>query len=140
MIVEEEQQTPLHFHFNKLEDIINRGGGNLLLELYNSTDNEQLDKNTPVKVSLDGVIKEFAPGEIVRLTPGERITLPPRLYHTFYGEKGKGKILVGKVSKVNDDKTDNRFLEPIGRFAQIEEDEPVLYYLCFEYPEIKKDF
>lgn len=134
MIVEEEQETPMHFHFQKMEDIINRGGGNLLLKLYHSTDDKQLDRDTLIKVTLDGVIKEFAPGEIVRLTPGESITLPPRVYHTFYGEKGKGKVLVGEVSKVNDDKIDNCFLEPVGRFARIEEDEKPLHYLCFEYP------
>ena len=33
----EEQVTPFHFHWNKMEDIINRGGGNLLIQLYNST-------------------------------------------------------------------------------------------------------
>ncbi len=134
MIVEESQKTPMHFHFKKMEDIINRGPGNILLELYNCTDNERLDKNKPVRVSLDGVIKQFSPGEIVRLTPGESISLPKRLYHTFYAEDGKGKVLMGEVSKVNDDKTDNHFLEPIGRFPEIDEDEKALYYLCFEYP------
>jgi len=42
--------------------------------------------------------------------------------------------LVGEVSRVNDDEKDNRFLDPIGRFPQIEEDEPSLYLLCNEYP------
>ena len=134
MIVEENQQTPMHFHFKKTEDIINRGGGNVLLELYNSTDDEQLDKNKPVRVSLDGIVKEFSPGEIIRLTHGESITLPQGVYHTFYAEDGKGKVLMGEVSQVNDDKTDNRFLEPIGRFPEIEEDGVSTHYLCFEYP------
>ena len=30
MIVEEEQETPMHHHWSKMEDIINRGGGNLV--------------------------------------------------------------------------------------------------------------
>lgn len=136
MIVEEDQKTPMHFHFKKMEDIINRGGGNILLELYNSTDDEQLDKNASVRVSLDGIVKEFSPGEIIRLARGESIALPQGLYHTFYAEKGKGKVLMGEVSQVNDDKTDNRFLEPIGRFPEIEEDEEPLHYLCFEYPKL----
>lgn len=34
---------------------------------------------------------------------------------------------------VNDDNTDNYFAEPTARFADIEEDEPVLYPLCNEY-------
>ena len=57
------------------------------------------------------------------------------MYHTFWGESGKGKILVGEVSKVNDDRVDNRFYEPVGRFPEIEEDEPPLYLLGMDYPE-----
>ena len=36
---------------------------------------------------------------------------------------------------VNDDTRDNRFLEPLGRFPAIEEDEEPLYLLCNEYRE-----
>ena len=36
MIVEEEQLTPMHFHWTKMEDIINRGGGNLMIQLHAS--------------------------------------------------------------------------------------------------------
>ncbi len=74
-----------------------------------------------------------ARGSII-LKPGESVTLPPYLYHQFYGEKDKGLVLVGEVSRVNDDEKDNRFLDPIARFTQIDEDEPPLYYLCNEYP------
>ena len=35
---------------------------------------------------------------------------------------------------VNDDNTDNRFLEGMGRFSAVEEDEAPLYLLCNEYP------
>ena len=42
-------------------------------------------------------------------------------------------MLVGEVSLVNDDDTDNRFLEPVGRFPAIEEDEPPLYLLTQDY-------
>ena len=65
----------------------------------------------------------------------ESITLTSGMYHTFWGESGKGKILVGEVSKVNDDRVDNRFYEPVGRFPEIEEDEPPLYLLGMDYPE-----
>ena len=40
MIVEENQETPMHFHWSKMEDIINRGGGNLVIELFRSDRNE----------------------------------------------------------------------------------------------------
>ena len=46
---------------------------------------------------------------------------------------GMGDLVVGEVSKVNDDNTDNYFLEPTARFADIEEDEPALHPLCNEY-------
>ena len=34
----------------------------------------------------------------------------------------------------NDDNTDNRFYEKMGRFPEIEEDEPPYRLLCNEYP------
>jgi len=133
MIVEEEQVTPFHFHWNKMEDIINRGGGNLLIQLYNPTKDGKFS-NEQVRVSVDGRNYYVDAGSIIRITPGESISLPLRQYHKFWGEKGAGKVLVGEVSKVNDDRTDNRFYEDIGRFPEIEEDEPPLYLLCNEYP------
>lgn len=132
MIVREEQITPMHFHNLKMEDIINRGGGNLCIQLYLSDENDELS-DKPGKVSVDGVIREFNPGDIVTLTPGESITLEQRLYHKFWGEKGKGTVLVGEVSQVNDDNADNVFYDKCGRFPAIEEDEPPLYLLCSEY-------
>ncbi len=47
-----------------------------------------------------------------------------------------GDCLVGEVSSVNDDKTDNRFQEERGRYSAIDEDAPILHYLCNEYLEI----
>jgi len=133
MIVEEEQETPLHFHWSKMEDIINRGGGNLVLELFISDPAENLDENTPVRVKIDGIDKTFSPGEKVILKPGESICLNQGIYHRFYGEKNKGTVLVGEVSAVNDDARDNRFLEPIGRFPKIEEDERPIHLLVSDY-------
>jgi len=133
MLVQEGQATPMHFHWNKKEDIINRGGGNLMIELYKSTEDEQLSDET-FPVSIDGVVRNCSPGEKVELGPGESIFVPPYIYHTFYGVEGKGAVLVGEVSDVNDDKNDNCFLEPAGRFPEIEEDEPPVHFLCSEYP------
>lgn len=56
----------------------------------------------------------------------------PGLYHEFCAEGGT--VLIGEVSAVNDDTTDNRFTEEVGRFPEIEGDQPPLYYLCNEYP------
>lgn len=132
MIVDEGQVTPMHFHWSKMEDIINRGGGNLMIELYPSDESEEFD-HCSFEVSLDGITKRCAPGETVRLKPGESITLYQRLYHKFYGEPGKGKVLVGEVSAVNDDRTDNRFYDEVGRFPDIEEDERPIHLLVGDY-------
>jgi len=131
LIIEKSQVCPMHFHWSKSEDIINRGGGILAVQLYNSSPSGQFSK-TAVTVSLDGVQKTVKAGSIVRLEPGESIFIPSRLYHKFWGEKRK--LLLGEVSKVNDDRHDNRFYEPIGRFPKIEEDEPARYLLFSEYP------
>ena len=131
MIVENGQMTPMHFHWNKMEDIIVRGGGNLKIQLYNSTEDEGLDSVRDVVISMDGVRHVLPPGSTVTLTPGESITLPPYCYHKFWGSGGR--VLVGEVSMVNDDHTDNRFHEKLGRFPTIEEDEPPLYLLILDY-------
>lgn len=133
MVVKENQVTPTHFHWKKEEDIINRGGGELVLELYRSTSDERLSDES-FSVSLDGVRKQCHPGERIVLHPGESITLEPFVYHRFYAAPGKGTVVVGEVSAVNDDAADNRFLDPIGRFPKIEEDEAPVRLLCNEYP------
>lgn len=132
MIVDENQETPMHFHWHKMEDIINRGGGNLVMELYNSTVDEQL-ANTEVKIKTDGIIQKVPAGGKVILEPDESITLEQGMYHRFYGQKGKGKVLVGEVSAVNDDNTDNCFLEKLGRFPEIVENEKPLHLLVSDY-------
>jgi len=135
LIVDVDQVTPMHFHWNKAEDIINRGGGRLLVQLYNATPDDGLD-DSPVTVSMDGVRYTLPAGTTVALHPGESITLPQRLYHTFWG--ADERVLVGEVSVVNDDSRDNRFYEPMGRFPEIEEDEPPLYLLIQDYPKYYK--
>ena len=135
MIVDEGQVTPLHFHWSKMEDIINRGGGNLMIQLYPSDERGGIAGHD-FEVNLDGIKRVFRPGDVVRLQPGESITLYQRLYHTFYGETGTGKVLVGEVSTVNDDHSDNRFFDEKGRVPEIDEDEPVLHLLVSDYHQI----
>ncbi len=132
MIAGEEQITPMHFHWNKSEDIINRGGGNLVMELFRSTPDENLAEG-PVTVSIDGILTTVEAGEKLILRPGQSICLTPRLYHRFYGEKGHGEVMIGEVSMVNDDVNDNRFHEDVGRFPDIEEDTSPLHLLVNDY-------
>ncbi len=130
MVVDDRQITPMHFHWIKMEDIINRSGGRLVIQLYNATPDEELDRKSEVRVSVDGMRRTVKAGELLKLETGESITLEPRCYHKFWGD---GRVLVGEVSMVNDDHKDNRFLEAVGRFPDIEEDVPPLHLLCTDY-------
>ncbi len=132
MIVRENQETPLHFHWKKMEDIINRGGGNLVLQLWGSTPDEERSEQQ-IQVQVDGVTRIVEPGGYVALSSGGSICLEPKVYHRFYGEPDKGSVLVGEVSAVNNDQADNRFYVPVGRFPTIEEDEAPLHLLVSEY-------
>lgn len=132
MYVRENQVTPYHFHFLKTEDIINRAGGLLCMKLYKSTADEQLSEE-PVEVKIDGILRTVKAGEVLKLKPGQSICYTPYLYHSFWAEEGD--CLVGEVSTVNDDHNDNRFVVQRNRFSQIQEDEPVKWYLCNEYPQ-----
>jgi D-lyxose ketol-isomerase len=130
LVADVDQITPMHFHWSKTEDIINRGGGKLAIQLYNATEDEKL-ADTDVTVNMDGVKRTFKAGDIVLLQPGESITLVPYCYHKFWAEEGR--VLIGEVSTVNDDDADNCFYKKVGRFPEIEEDEPPLYLLVNDY-------
>ena len=137
ILIEEGQVSPMHFHWNKMEDIINRGGGNLIFRLFNASKTEELD-DTDVVISKDGRNYSVSPGEDVILKPGESLSLYPYVYHEFIVEPGTGYVLTGEVSMCNDDNKDNRFLNELGRFPKIEEDEEPYRWLCNEYPRGKK--
>jgi D-lyxose ketol-isomerase len=131
LITQPGQETPMHFHWRKMEDIINRGGGTMRIQLYNATSDEQLDEIHDVVVSTDGVQRRLKAGTVLDLHPGESITLPQYCYHRFWCEDEP--VMMGEVSLVNDDDTDNRFAEPTGRFPTIEEDEAPLHLLVSDY-------
>ena len=133
LIAKENQITPYHFHAYKMEDIINRGGGNLLVKLYNSAPDRKLDETGDVTVAVDGCRKTLKAGGVLRLIPGESVTLTQGMYHSFWAEEGYGAALLGEVSMTNDDNADNFFLVPQGRFPTIEEDAPKRHLLCTDY-------
>jgi len=132
MIVEEGQETPLHFHWVKMEDIIVRGGGRLLIEVHPSNPDGTLGQGA-VALRVDGVSRTLPAGAHLVLKPGESVCLEQGVYHRFWGEPGTGRVLVGEVSMVNDDRTDNRFLEAVGRFPEVEEDEAPYRLLVTDY-------
>ncbi|MDR0852920.1 MAG: D-lyxose/D-mannose family sugar isomerase [Clostridiales Family XIII bacterium] len=129
---EEHQISPMHYHYSKMEDIINRGGGNMQMRLYNSNEDGSF-ADTDVQVHSDGVFYTVPAGSVITFKPGQSITLAPYLYHEFWAEEGHGPVLIGEVSQTNDDNKDNRFKEPLSRFSEIEEDEPPYRLLCNEY-------
>ncbi len=132
LMIREGQHFPLHFHWKKSEDIVNRGGGTLMIHVYNDSDGEL--GSGDVLVNSDGRSYYVPAGTGVELRPGESITLWPHQYHDFDVVSGTGDVLIGEVSMCNDDNTDNRFYEKVGRFPTIEEDEVPYRLLCNEYP------
>ena len=130
MFVRENQVTPTHFHWKKMEDIIHRGGGTFCVRLWKADENEQ-PTDEVCKVQIDGVTTTIPAGEVLRLKPGQSISFEPYMYHEFWSEGGHS--MIGEVSTVNDDENDNRFLQSPGRYPSIEEDEPAEYLLCNEY-------
>lgn len=130
---ETDQKIPLHYHIDKTEDIINRGGGVLMVELYNKAPDGGLDRESDVTVYMDAVKHVVPAGSTVEVTPGNSITLEPYVYHSFGAKRGAGLLIVGEVSKVNDDNNDNVFFVKSERFCGIEEDEKPLHLLVNEY-------
>ena len=129
--LEVDQSVPSHTHYVKIEDVINRGGGLLGVELFNSKEDGTPDDSSNIILSKDGEKVEFTPGEHFYLKPGESITLVPGVYHKFWGSNEK--VLVGEVSLANDDVNDNVFVEEVGRFPDIEEDEDPTHLLITDY-------
>jgi len=130
------QEIPMHFHNLKSEDIINRAGGLLNIEVYNSTPDGKLDTENPVKLYQDGILTTLEPGAVIKVKTGNSVTLTPGIYHRFFATEGD--VIVGEVSSINDDNLDNVFLTPMGRFSEIEEDEPITYIMVKEFDLIKR--
>ena len=131
MISRQDQLSPMHRHDLKVEDIINRGGAKLVLKLYMADAAGEIDHEAEVAVMVDGMVRKLPAGGLLKLEPGESVTLFPNNWHAFWGEGGD--VLIGEVSTVNDDLTDNIFAKPIGRFANVEEDEAPLHLLVSDY-------
>jgi len=135
LIVKPGQYTPYHYHMSKMEDIINRGGGGKLkIQLYRSLGSgahSTMDEKSDVPVSVDGRNYAVKAGTVISLGTGESITLKQGVFHQFWSDDEV--LLLGEVSMVNDDHNDNFFLEELGRFPGIEEDEEPLHLLVGDY-------
>lgn len=131
LISRRDQISPMHTHRVKAEDIINRGGGTLVVELFGSDAGGHLDPQGGGAVMCDGLPVTFGAGDKLRLAPGESVTLRPGDWHAFWAEQAD--VLIGEVSTVNDDETDNIFHDPISRFSQIDEDAEPAHLLVSDY-------
>ncbi|MBP2832901.1 D-lyxose/D-mannose family sugar isomerase [Aquimarina sp. U1-2] len=124
MFAKNGQRTPAHCHAKKKEDIIVRTG-KLAVQLWHERPFEV--KNT-FQIKVSGNLQTITSGEIITLQAGERVTLVPGVYHEFYPISNA--CIIGEVSTANDDLNDNFFVDPeIGRFSDIEEDEPAIVKL-----------
>ena len=136
IVMKEGQRLPMHYHVFKTEDIINRAGGDLAVYLWNADPRTGAQLDTDVEVYMDGIRHVVKPGEEILVTKGNSISLAPYIGHIFGPKPGTGDIIVGEVSKVNDDNTDNYWMEATSRFADIVEDEAILHPLCNEYDKL----
>ncbi len=132
-----DQTCPMHYHRAKTEDIINRGGGTLCFELHTAAKDGHSFSPEGFRVWSDGMRRECRPGEVVRLSPGQSLTLSPFLYHSFWAQEDD--VLVGEVSTVNDDVADNVFYREAPRFMTIVEDEAPRYLLVHELARFTRD-
>ena len=131
LISRQDQLSPMHTHVIKAEDIINRGGATMVIELFGTDGDGNFAEDRGGVVFCDGIRREFTAGEKLKFTPGESVTLMPGDWHAFWGEGGD--VLIGEVSTVNDDETDNIFRDTIGRFADVDEDEAPKHLLVSDY-------
>jgi D-lyxose ketol-isomerase len=132
LFVRDGQILPFHFHWHKMEDIINRGGGTLKITLYNANKGEGF-ADTPIDIVVDGKKMKIPAGKEILLYPGQSITLMQGQYHQWQGIPGTGDIALFEVSTTNDDRIDNRFYEAKSRLPEIEEDEAIKYLMFKDY-------
>ena len=74
LFLRDDMMAPMHFHWFKSEDIINRGGGTLLIKVYNDDGDGGL-ADSDVLVNSDGRSYSVPAGSLVKLENGESITI-----------------------------------------------------------------
>lgn len=123
------QLTPAHTHRKKKEDIICRTG-KVGLKIWPGHPDDPASSET-VEIFYNGRSKQVRKGTAFFLEAGDRITLHPGIFHSFWAELPD--TILGEVSTANDDENDNIFADQdIGRFPGIVEDEPSLIQLISE--------
>lgn len=129
MYLIENQVVPAHYHKKKKEDIICRSG-NLVIQLWKK-DPAGGNSATNFEVKINGEFSTIVPGAPLFLGAGERVTIEPGIWHSFYA--ASEECMIGEVSTANDDSSDNYFSNSkISRFPNIIEDEPSIMPLISE--------
>ncbi len=128
------QRLPNHYHAAKTEDIINRGGGAFYMKLYNKLPDGGVDSVSDVETCSDGIYKTVRAGEPFLVNAGDSVRLRPYTYHIFGATDSD--VIVGEVSSVNDDHTDNYFAEKTARFPEITEDTAPIHPLVCDYEKL----
>ena len=75
IFMRDDMYAPFHFHWYKMEDIINRGGGTLQIQVYSDDGNGGFSA-ADVTVHSDGRTYQVPAGTCVTLLPGQSITIP----------------------------------------------------------------
>jgi hypothetical protein len=120
------QVTPIHAHKKKKEDIICRTG-TLIIQLW-LQDPKVDPTEAAFQIKVSGKMQSIKSGQVISVNAGERVTIEPGIWHCFY--PGSAECIIGEVSTANDDLNDNFFSDKsIGRFSDIEEDEPAILKL-----------
>lgn len=129
MYVRKGMVTPAHCHQKKKEDIICRAGG---LRVTVWAEKPEIGQHEAVNVLVNGEPRLYLSWDSIILSPGERITLEPGLWHEF--ESITEESSIGEVSTANDDLNDNFFANPeVGRFSEVIEDEEALVRLVSDH-------
>jgi|SRR3972149_9524221 len=136
MYLQEGQRMPVHYHKNKMEDIINQGCGTLVVKIWQRNNNEKAAKGKP-PINSKSIIN--SKGKTISLKPGESFSVLPYTLHQFWAKEGSGSVLSMEISSVNDDLTDNIWVENCERFPKITEDAEGEFVLCFEYVNLLKN-
>lgn len=125
----EGQSVPHHYHRVKTEDLINRGGGILGVNLV-KVDADGKPMPDAITLERNGMMVSVPANTTLHLDPGESIVLVPGVAHAFLGVS---EVLCGEISLANDDTTDNYFLQPLPAPSAIIEDIPARHVVLADY-------
>jgi len=89
MHLAEDQKSVIHYHKSKMEDIINNGGGNILICFWKTLPDGKLS-DEDLTLMVDAEPRLLKAGEELRLAPGQSVTIPQKTFHKFWAQKGRG--------------------------------------------------